>query len=46
MNVNEKINVRSHYKNTIARMKITAINRYELNKLKLYNFHNQPNFKP
>jgi hypothetical protein len=45
MNVNEKINVRSHYKDTIARIKITAISRYELNNLKKYNFQNQPNFK-
>jgi hypothetical protein len=45
MNVNEKINVRSYYKSTIERMRITAINPYELIGLKLYKFHSQPYFK-
>jgi len=42
MNINEKINIRSYYKDTILKILITSVNRYELTNLKIYNFHTQP----
>jgi len=45
MNINEKINIRSYYKDTINRIKIIPRNMYEIQALKKYNFNVKPYFK-
>lgn len=45
MNINERINAKSNYINTVNRITIIPNNRYELKCFLKYNLHFSPNFK-